>query len=99
MSSGPPPPPRYVRVYQTWNLVQALSSRNADLFTPSESASSTPAQHLRHRAQIARVERGLSLQQLACDLDCPLSLLAAFERGEEVLSSELQCKLMSILDV
>jgi len=46
-------------------------------------------QNVREKVQIARIERRMSVAQLAQATRCDVETLAAFERGDEVLSAQV----------
>jgi|TARA_E500000178_G_scaffold347623_1_gene401234 ribosome-binding protein aMBF1 (putative translation factor) len=96
------PPSDYVRVYQTWNLLkrvkQPVSTNEAD--PSAKCVTSLPVQQeLRHTIQMARVERCLSIQELSVKIKCSPETLSAFERGDEVLSEDMQNALKSVLNI
>lgn len=91
---------KYVRVYQTWSLLNRTPKLDKLPSSISTEHSSAPAHpDLRHKAQMARVERGLSIQDLSTKVGCSPETLAAFERGDEVLSSDLQQALDNALSL
>ena len=55
------------------------------------------APSLRHRVQMARIERRWSVTELATRAHCDAETLAAFECGDEVLSAELQQRVRAAL--
>lgn len=93
----------YRAVYQTWNLVRSRAPPTLDMGEASQSNSSSQNDgkrgpvHLRLRVQTARIERRWSIADLAAQVQCDPSTLAAFERGDEVLTFELQQRLRRIL--
>ena len=72
-------------VWQTWALCKP-SAQKVACMEDSEQV------ELRMRVQKARVGRHLSVVALSEALHCDHALLAAFERGEEVLDHALQMK-------
>ena len=103
----------YAPVWQTWNVVRVLhTSQPVTTSTSSvdecpkaraprnsadEVASSVPS--LRERMQIARIERRMTIDDLAQTLRCDADTLAGFERGDEVLTEALQRTIRRILDL
>ena len=92
---------RYLRVYQTWILLSRAPNKDTNPSVQHACPSSmapTPLD-LRHRVQMARVEKGLSIEELSKRVVCEAETLAAFERGDEVLSSDLQQSLRNVLSL
>lgn len=99
---------KYTRVYQTWHLLRTNAAAAHAESKPREaegngsecgSAAASSAFDLRHRVQMARVERSMSIQELSARIQCEPQTLAAFERGDEVLSEDLQravCKALQM---
>jgi len=89
----------YAPVWQTWSVVRAsVSSTKAsapadDVVVGRPSAASS----LRERMQIARIDRRLSIDDLSRLIECDTETLAAFERGDEVLSERLQGAIRRVL--
>ena len=104
----------YRAVWLTWDLVspsaagaaRAAPNKDEGKETARNGAPGTDAFHhenhrleLRHRSQRARVEKRLSVDDLAVLVRCDSETLAAFERGDEVLSAEHQQRLRKVLEV
>ena len=53
----------------------------------------------RQKIQIARIEKCISIQSLAEKVGCDVNTLSAFERGEEVIQSDLLSKIRKSLDI
>lgn len=53
----------------------------------------------RHAVQMARVEKSLSIQELSNKVKCDPDTLSAFERGDDVLSEDLQRSLKHLLGI
>lgn len=91
----------YAPVWQTWNVVRASAS------VPSTEASApaddvvmdrpSATSSLRERMQIARIDRRMSIDDLSRLIECDTETLAAFERGDEVLSERLQSAIRRVL--
>lgn len=129
-------PSKYVRVYQTWNMLRRTTESSDVSTTHSHSlgggdgrvsnhsriggtvgssvgggggggsgggitstsgARSVDMASFRHAVQMARVERSLSIQELSNRVKCDPDTLSAFERGDDVLSEDLQRSLKYIL--
>lgn len=92
---------KYVRVWQMWNLLQVSDNRNHPPVKESETTDiSTPHAEdnsLRHRLQMARVDKGISIQATAEAIRCSRESLAAYERGEDELSSDTVRQLQKFL--
>lgn len=93
------PPPQYVRVYQTWNLLRRVSRDRTESTHVVVNGLTNPSTSLRHSVQMARVERGLSIQELSAMVRCSPETLSAFEIGDEVLSDDLQKALKARLNI
>ena len=52
------------------------------------------SQDLRERMQIARIRNRLTVHELAQRVHCDVETLSSFERGEGVVSSEVQQRLV-----
>ena len=92
-------PSEYRPLWQTWNLVRVRS--NAPLVATADAPVTTnETEPLRFRIQRARIERRWSIAELATHIShCDVVTLAAFERGEEVLTVEMQKQLRKTLGV
>lgn len=82
----------YAPVWQTWRVVRPSHRSGGDVAhgedTSSSAVSGVPT--LRERMQIARIERRMTVDDLAQALRCDAETLAGFERGDEVLPEALQ---------
>ena len=87
----------YVRVYQTWHLLKRTPNECASYV--AQPATAPPQMELRHSVQMARVERGLSIHDLSVKVKCSPDTLSAFERGDDVLSGDLQKALRTVLNI
>ena len=88
----------YRHVWLTWNLVRTNAPR-LPVESPHQADRARPTAELRYRVQMARVERRWSVVDLATRVQCDAETLAAFERGDEVLSGELQQRLRTELEL
>lgn len=89
----------YRPLWQTWTLVRARQS--VPLSVPVDAPVATPdTEPLRQRLQRARIQRQWSVADLATHVPhCDAATLAAFERGDDTMSSEMQRTLRRVLDV
>lgn len=84
----------YVHVYQTWCLVTREEKRD----DKGELKNQQPVD-IRKRVQHARIEKSMSIFDVASVLGYPADKLAAFERGDEVISSDVQRALLKLLNI
>jgi ribosome-binding protein aMBF1 (putative translation factor) len=56
----------------------------------SSLSTNRPLQDVRQRVQTARIKRRLTVHELAQRVFCDADQIAAFERGEGILSDEIQ---------
>lgn len=89
----------YVRVHLTWNLVQKTDQKAADTSGNVKVDVSDALDDFRHRVQVARVEKGWRLQDLATRVGFDASVLADFERGDDPLTSEKRRSLCRVLEL
>ena len=88
----------YAPVWQTWTPVHTPSSRAPSASGTDEGAvSASGVASMRERMQIARIDRRLSIHELACRVKCDAATLAAFERGDEVIDDDLQRRIRTAL--
>lgn len=76
----------YVPVWQTWTLIRPISTAEIPI-TPMHS---NRPHDVRQRVQTARIQRRLTIHELAQRVHCDPEQIAAFERGEEILSDDIQ---------
>ena len=86
----------YAPVWQTWNLIRQCPTVASASATASAVAPET-AQDLRERMQIARIQNRLTPHALARMVGCDVETLAAFERGEGVVSGDVQARIRAEL--
>jgi ribosome-binding protein aMBF1 (putative translation factor) len=86
----------YTEVWQTWKLIDGCmeSKKESESETPTINKAGESA---RKDFQTARIARCISIPELASKVKCDPSKLAGFERGEEVLPSEVMNRLHFIL--
>lgn len=92
---------RYVPVWQTWTTVRAPTT-SAPVDESASTGQMSSKQHiaqLRERMQVARIDRRLSIEELSHAIECDAETLAAFERGEEVLSDSHQRAIRRLLNL
>lgn len=88
---------QYVPVWQTWSLIRTRSRTSTDAPSSSSTTVVARSQDVRERMQIARIQNRLTVHELAQRVRCDVETLAAFERGEGVVSDEVQSRLVSEL--
>lgn len=88
----------YRPLWQHWDLVrpEGTGAPASCLLLPSSRPASLD---WRSRMQTARVERRMSISELAARVKCDASALAAFERGEEIMDASVQQRLKQALGV
>ena len=92
---------RYVPVWQTWTTVRAPTT-SAPVDESASTGQMSSKQHiaqLRERMPDARICRRLSIEELSHASECDAETLAAFERGEEVLSDSHQRAIRRLLNL
>jgi ribosome-binding protein aMBF1 (putative translation factor) len=87
----------YRPLFLTWQLLQPTRAAPPSSAPTSAAAAAEPP--LRQRVQTARIERRWTVAELAQRVRVDEETLAAFERGDEVLASELQRRLRQALDL
>lgn len=86
------PAKEYKQAWQTWTMVRPNGGVKEDAV-----GAITERVKFRQRVQQARIEQRLSVADLAAQSRCDIETLAAFERGDEVLSPEVQKRLRALL--
>ena len=66
---------------------------------PSSEDVTMSTSSLRERMQIARIERRMTIDDLAHALKCDAETLAGFERGDEILPESLQKTIRRVLNL
>lgn len=91
----------YVPVWQTWNLIRSCAKTNVapNATDTSSNTAVAPSRDLRERVQIARIQKRLTVHELAERVRCDVETFASFERGEGVVSNEVQQRLISELGI
>lgn len=89
---------KYREVWQTWSLVKHPStSLILEEVTTEEPLAD--ASNFRFRMQTARISRRLTIAELSTMVKCDAETLAGFERGDEVVSGEVQTRLRKVLQL
>lgn len=84
----------YTPLWQTWSIVQAPRSSSAHL-----ASSFLKESELRYTVQRNRISKNMSLLALSEKAKCPIHMLSAFERGEEILDDATLRSLKRILEI
>ena len=88
----------YAPVWQTWTLLRHRPTTSATAATTAGAAVVAPTQTtLRERMQIARIQNRLTVHELAQRTGCDVETLASFERGEGVVSDDVQRRICAEL--
>lgn len=90
----------YLPTWQTWQVVRPHARsqpepRQGEIIPPAQDA----RQLMRERVQIARIEQRMTVNDLANRVSCEVDTIVAFESGYEILSSDLQKKIRSVLKI
>lgn len=94
---------QYQPMWQTWTLVRRTNPARRDeknaAREPTTDAATTARTDgaERERVQMARIERCMSIYELAQRVECDPETLSAFERGDEILSGEVQRAIRAVL--
>ena len=86
----------YVQVWQAWHLTRR---DDAHVCRQANSANPVRMSTQRHVLQRARIEKHISLTELAKHVECDVKVLAAFERGEDIVSPKTLKAICSVLEV
>tara|TARA_B110001452_G_scaffold130958_1_gene108777 strand:- start:6676 stop:7053 length:378 start_codon:yes stop_codon:yes gene_type:complete len=92
----------YVPVWQTWTL---LRQRPTPPASTNSSSTTDPmmlvarTQDLRERMQISRIQNRLTVHELAKRVQCDVETLASFERGDGLISDEVQKRIVGELRI
>ena len=95
----------YAPVWQTWNVVRPQATPTSTIpdkgrsMRPSSEDVGVATSSLRERMQIARIERRMTIDDLANALKCDAETLAGFERGDEILPESLQKTIRRVLNL
>ena len=89
----------YRPLWQTWSLVTRRANDAAAPAATRAPKDASTSDALREQVQIARIDRRLSIVELAASVQCDAEQLAAFERGDEVLHADVQRRLRRALGV
>lgn len=86
---------QYIPVFQTWNMVRP-GVHDAP-FGGEDAVDGKTSHDVRHRVQQARVERRMTVRDIASNVGCDPGVFAAFERGSGILPTETMKKLLKEL--
>lgn len=89
------PSKKYKEVYQTWSLIKTQHLAVSDDVVQEESTDIPST--FRFKMQTARIEKRMSIAELATNVVCDVETLAAFERGAEVIDTGLQSRIRKVL--
>ena len=81
----------YTEVWQTWKLIDGCVESTTE--SEGETSTTGKGESVRKDFQTARIARCISIPELASKVKCDPSKLAGFERGEEVLPSDVMNRL------
>ena len=82
-------------MWQTWTLV----SKTPQVETVFEDTAehSGLQDEMRYKVQVARIDMRMSVVQLAAAAKCDADTLAGYERGDEVLNSDILARIQRVL--
>lgn len=84
----------YHEVFQTWQMVR---ERRAVHSTVEGTTPAPPPADLRFKSQTTRVEKQMTVAELAVHVQCSPETLTAFERGDEILAPDQLRRLRAAL--
>jgi len=84
----------YRPICQKWTIIRHT---HVDTVPTNDTVEQRSVQDLRERVQTARIERRMAISELAQRVKCDVETLAAFERGEEIVSEAVQKRLNEVL--
>lgn len=88
---------RYREVWQIWELVKPQPETVLKDVVEQDVLERNNT--FRFKMQTARIEKRMSIAELASAVKCEVALLASFERGLEVIDSQMQSELRRILNI
>ena len=91
--------PEYRPAFQTWRLVHgppraAVSHGPA---TEKHAGEQVAEEKTRHRLQRLRIDRRMTVAQLADAVKCDVAVVAAYERGDAVLDADVVRRMERVL--
>ena len=93
------PPTHYAPVWQTWVMMDSVSSSDSGRVADSPSPA-RPVHHvLREQVQTARIQRRWSIGDIEHHARCPQDTLVHFERGDSLLEKEVQVRVCTLLGI
>lgn len=90
---------QYHRVWQTWVIRRPATNETTEVDVAGSHPQTNSLADFRYKMQMARVNRGWSIQDVSERVQYDPSLLAAFERGEDVVPVEVQSSLARCLKI
>lgn len=94
----------YATTWQTWEIVTnnidaSTLDEASTATTPRDVTASTTRTTLREQIQVARIEQRLSIDALSQRIGCDADALAAFERGDGVLTDAILVRMRRVLRI
>lgn len=98
----------YSPVWQTWDMVYtsvqpvldtSITTGGSDPMVVSDSSVKMASPDFRQEVQRKRISLRLSIPALAQKLKCDTTTLAAFERGDDILSDDVHRRLLQELNL
>lgn len=91
----------YSSVWQCWDLVQSThtSEKETTHLQNKNMSRSSNSTSMRQEVQRARIAKRLPISSLASLIKCDVAILAAFERGDDILPDDVQQRLLKQLDL
>lgn len=89
----------YRYAYQTWDLIRNCEKSKTVEVEQEGGGRESKNEDVRQRLQTARIERRISVSDLAGMIECDADALAAFERGERLLPPETMRRLVEKMGV
>ena len=85
----------YVQVWQTWTMLRPPGPKQD---APPDAKVQICEPSFRAKAQKMRINKRLSVVDLAAQIRCDACALAAFERGETILPRDANSRLLRMVD-
>lgn len=87
----------YRPVWQTWNLIHEQPCRPHCTTTELKQQHQTMTERaFRENVQKFRIERRMTVADFARYIECDVEVFAAYERGDEILSSTIMDRLRKV---
>lgn len=87
----------YEEVFSSWFLIETTVAKPVVAVTPHVRDSTDTKDDVRFRVQQKRIERCMSLRDVASAIGCDERVLTSFERGQLLLRPEVIEKLRKLL--